>query len=106
MIQHVKKLPCTAVCTSKVEVTYYMVPVYHLLSSYPARHTLTHRFQYQSILPAIAEACAALNGDGDSGALRGPQLLEALHERSHFGGPDVSRTLTSQRAEWYCCGYE
>lgn len=32
----------------------------------------------------------AVAGDGDSGLLKGPQLLEALNERSNFGAPDVS----------------
>lgn len=38
----------------------------------------------------MAEACAAVDGEGGSEALRGARLLEALHERSHFGAPDVS----------------
>eukprot|EP00752_Nemacystus_decipiens_P015142 g13489.t1 len=60
--------------------------------------------EYQSILPAVAEACAAVTSSNThthtSGGLKGPQLLEALHERSHFGGPDVRRRLC--RLVWHC----
>lgn len=51
---------------------------------------MPHVTQFQPILPAILEACSAVAGDGERGPLQGPQLLEALHERSHFGAPDVS----------------
>eukprot|EP00903_Cladosiphon_okamuranus_P017746 g16336.t1 len=56
--------------------------------------------EYQSILPAIADACATVAENDTSGCLKGPQLLEALHERSYFGGPDVRRRLC--RLVWHC----
>ncbi|CAM9312401.1 unnamed protein product, partial [Hapterophycus canaliculatus] len=56
--------------------------------------------QYQTVLPAIAEACAIVTGGANSEALKGPQLLEAIHEMSHFGPPDVRRRLC--RLVWHC----
>lgn len=77
-----------------------LTPTGPFISLDPVRthHTPPFFFQYQSILPAIAEACAAVTQNGDSEALKGPQLLEALHERSHFGGPDVSHITLIERA--------
>lgn len=46
--------------------------------------------QFTSILPAVAEACAAVMREGERRRLMGAQVLELLHERSHFGAPDVS----------------
>eukprot|EP00904_Undaria_pinnatifida_P009331 jgi/Undpi1/5528/HiC_scaffold_2.g00805.m2 len=56
--------------------------------------------EYTSVLPAVAEACVAVTGDQGRGRLKGPQLLEILHERSHFGAPDVRQRL--RRLVWYC----
>lgn len=49
--------------------------------------------QYQAVLPAVAEACFAVAGEGEKGMLKGAQVLEMLHERSHFGAPDVSESV-------------
>lgn len=34
----------------------------------------------------------AVAGDREQGRLKGSQVLEILHERSHFGAPDVGNT--------------
>lgn len=54
-----------------------------------AAHTVFFVPQYTSILPAVAEACVAATADRERGRLKGAQVLEILHERSHFGAPDV-----------------
>lgn len=56
--------------------------------------------QYQAVLPAVAEACFLVSESEGGGRLKGAQMIEALHERSHFGAPDVSDTMMMMVMWW------
>lgn len=71
-----------------------------------AAHTMFFCPQYTSVLPAVVEACVAVTGDRERSQLKGAQVLEILHERSHFGAPDVGNirhaALSPKRVLFVC----